>query len=349
MKISNILINWYRNDHRKLPWRETQDPYHIWLSEIILQQTRVDQGLPYYHKFVEQFPTVRDLAAAEEQEILTLWQGLGYYSRARNLHTAAKMVVEQHLGTFPNTYEELLQLKGVGEYTAAAIASFAYDLPYPVLDGNVYRVISRLFAIADPINKPAGQKVIKQALADIFDDKNSALFNQAIMEFGAMHCTPKKPNCSECPFAANCLSLEYEKVDKIPYKEGKNKVRKVEHSYFFISYDNKTYIEQRTEGIWQNLFQFPLVEHHLNQEELMTELSHIMKPNAKPQISLFYNTTHILSHRKIDANFYTILVDTKPIFLKSNIFEIEMSQLGTEYPISVLTQKFLNKRNNNDK
>jgi len=349
LKVNQLLISWYNANKRDLPWRHTKDAYRIWLSEVMLQQTRVAQGLPYYEKFVERYPTVRDMAVADEQEILTLWQGLGYYSRARNMHSAAKTIVDQYNSVFPNTYKEILSLKGVGTYTAAAIASFAYDLPHPVIDGNVNRVISRLFAIHEPINKPSGQKNIQAAVDSIFDAKNPALFNQAIMEFGALHCTPKKPLCDTCPLRTKCMAYEQNIVGELPKKEGKTKVKEVSHSYLHVRYKNHTYVEQRESGIWQKLHQFPLMEAKIPASEVAEQFKTLISNEVNIELGPAYQTTHLLSHRKIAAQFYTIYVDRKPIFSKSNIFEIQMEEMGTKYPTSVLTQKFLNQEKNDDK
>ena len=315
----------------------------------MLQQTRVIQGLPYYEKFVEHYPTVYDMAQADEQEILILWQGLGYYSRARNMHAAAKTVTDNYSGTFPNNYQDILSLKGVGEYTAAAIASFAFDLPYPVVDGNVHRVISRLFAIVEPINKAHGRKAIRAALSQIFDKKRPALFNQAIMEFGALHCTPKKPLCTSCPLQNNCLAFDKGLVNILPHKQGKTKVKSVVHSYLYFQYKEHTFIEKRESGIWQNLHQFPLVEGNLTTSELIEKAYLLIKNKISLEIGPSFSTTYLLSHRKIAAHFHTIYSNKKPIFSKSNIFEIDLEEMGTIYPTSVLTQKFLNQQKNDDK
>lgn len=344
MKISTSIISWYKDHKRDLPWRDTTDPYQIWLSEIILQQTRVAQGLPYFLKFVEHFPTIRQLAEASEEEVLTLWQGLGYYSRARNMHYTAMYVSNQLNGKFPETYSKILKLKGVGEYTAAAISSFAFGLPYPVLDGNVYRVLARLFGIEAPIDKPHGQRIFKETLNSIFDDKNPALWNQAVMEFGAMMCTPKKPNCKECPVSQHCEALKNDKVYKLPYKEGKTKVIEVVHTYLVLNYENKTYIEKRTEGTWKNLYQFPLAEQFLNKKGLKEWAKKLIINELCFEFGETYQTTHLLSHRKINANFCTLYLDTKPIFSKRDIFEIDLSELGKKYPISTLIKKFLNSK-----
>lgn len=342
MRISTSLIAWYELNKRDLPWRKTNDPYAIWLSEVMLQQTRVKQGLPYYLKFLDKYPTVHHLASATEQEVLTLWQGLGYYSRARNMHATAIKISTDYNGIFPNSYKEILALKGVGEYTAAAISSFAFDLPHPVIDGNVYRVISRLFAIEEPINKPSGQKVIKAAVNEIFDTKNPAIWNQAIMEFGSLQCTPKNPNCSTCVLAQNCLSLAQEKVDKLPYKEGKTKVKSITHSYIHFCFEGKTYIEKRVEGIWKNMYQFPLLEKELNASELLQKSDTFGIEMKNHKLLEVFSCTHLLSHRKISAFFYTITLDSKPLFSKSDIFEIDLEELGNKYPASILIHKYLN-------
>jgi A/G-specific adenine glycosylase len=345
LDIGNKLINWYRENKRELPWRNTTDPYKIWLSEIILQQTRVQQGLPYYEKFTNQFPTINELADASEQDVLLLWQGLGYYSRARNMHYTAKMIVDKYNGNFPENHNEILALKGVGEYTAAAIASFAFDKAYPVLDGNVFRFISRLFGIEKPIDTSTGKKEITKALDLIFNTQKPALFNQAIMEFGATHCTPKKPKCDTCIFNMQCEALGSKKVMSIPVKKGKTKILKVNHTYMCFIHDNKTYIEKRTAGIWKNLYQFPLIEEDIKPDGITKIVNRYLKTPSKFEISDVFDSTHILSHRKIQASFYTIHLDTSPIFLKNNIFEIPLADLTTRYPVSILTQNYLKRLN----
>lgn len=345
LDIGNKLINWYRENKRELPWRNTTDPYKIWLSEIILQQTRVQQGLPYYEKFTNQFPTINDLADASEQDLLLLWQGLGYYSRARNMHYTAKMIVDKYNGNFPENHNEILALKGVGEYTAAAIASFAFDKAYPVLDGNVFRFISRLFGIEKPIDTSTGKKEITNALDLIFNTQKPALFNQAIMEFGATHCTPKKPKCDTCIFNMQCEALGSKKVMSIPVKKGKTKILQVNHTYMCFIHDNKTYIEKRTAGIWKNLYQFPLIEEDIKPDGITKIINRYLKTPSKFEISEVFDSTHILSHRKIQASFFTIHLDTSPIFLKNNIFEIPLADLTTRYPVSILTQNYLKRLN----
>ncbi|MEZ0005393.1 A/G-specific adenine glycosylase [Flavobacterium sp. 28YEA47A] len=262
MEFSNLLIQWYLQNKRDLPWRNTADPYPIWLSEIMLQQTRVAQGLPYFLSFTTSFPTVFDLANADEEQVLKLWQGLGYYSRARNLHNTAKMVAFELGGKFPDNYKELLQLKGVGEYTAAAIASFSYNEVVPVVDGNVFRVLSRYFDIETDIASSGAKKEFSELAKELIPHDNPALFNQAIMEFGALQCVPKNPDCERCVLNSGCLALQKNKVDRLPVKLKKTKVRSRYFNYLVFSDDKQQYVlRKRTEkGIWHNLYEFPVIE-----------------------------------------------------------------------------------------
>ncbi|WDO13477.1 A/G-specific adenine glycosylase [Flavobacterium sp. WW92] len=262
MNFSNLLIQWYLQNKRDLPWRNTVNPYHIWLSEIMLQQTRVAQGLPYFLSFTASFPTVFDLANADEEQVLKLWQGLGYYSRARNLHNTAKYVAFELDGIFPGNYKDLLQLKGVGEYTAAAIASFSYNEVVPVVDGNVFRVLSRYFDIETDIASSGAKKEFTELAAALIPKDKPALFNQAIMEFGALQCVPKNPDCEICVLNSGCLALQKHKVNQLPVKLKKTKVRNRYFNYLVFSDDNEQYVlRKRTEkGIWHNLYEFPLIE-----------------------------------------------------------------------------------------
>lgn len=262
MNFSNSLIQWYLQNKRDLPWRNTVNPYHIWLSEIMLQQTRVAQGLPYFLSFIASFPTVFDLANADEEQVLKLWQGLGYYSRARNLHNTAKYVAFELDGIFPDNYKDLLQLKGVGEYTAAAIASFSYNEVVPVVDGNVFRVLSRYFNIETDIASSGAKKEFTELAAALIPKDKPALFNQAIMEFGALQCVPKNPDCEICVLNSGCLALQKHKVNQLPVKLKKTKVRNRYFNYLVFSDDNEQYVlRKRTEkGIWHNLYEFPLIE-----------------------------------------------------------------------------------------
>ena len=262
MNFHNILIKWYLQNKRDLPWRNTTNPYLIWLSEIMLQQTRVAQGMPYFFAFTKEFPTVFDLANAEEEKVLKLWQGLGYYSRARNLHKTAQYVANELNGVFPPVYKELLKLKGVGEYTAAAIASFSYNETVPVVDGNVFRVLSRYFDIESDIALPATKKEFTELAYELMPKDNPAIFNQAIMEFGALQCVPKNPDCSVCVFNESCMALQKKKVTVLPVKSKKLKVTNRFFNYLILEdVLGNTLIQKRTsKGIWHNLYEFPLLE-----------------------------------------------------------------------------------------
>lgn len=262
MDFTNSLTQWYLQNKRDLPWRNTANPYPIWLSEIMLQQTRVAQGTPYFLSFMAAFPTVFDLAKADEEQVLKLWQGLGYYSRARNLHKTAQYVASELSGVFPNTYKDLLKLKGVGEYTAAAIASFSYNEPVPVVDGNVFRVLSRYFDVETDIAAASAKKEFAALAFELMPKDNPALFNQAIMEFGALQCVPKSPNCGICVFNSSCAALQKKKVDQLPVNSKKLKVRNRFFNYLVVSDDNENTIIQKriAKGIWQNLYEFPLIE-----------------------------------------------------------------------------------------
>ena len=262
MIFSNSLIQWYLQKKRDLPWRNTTNPYAIWLSEIMLQQTRVAQGTPYFLSFMDAFPTVFDLAKANEEEVLKLWQGLGYYSRARNLHKTAQYVAFELGGVFPGTYNDLLKLKGVGEYTAAAIASFSYNEAVPVVDGNVFRVLSRYFDVETDIALASAKKEFAALAFELMPKDMPAIFNQAIMEFGALQCVPKSPDCSICVFNESCAALQKKKVDQLPVKSKKVKVRNRYFNYLVVSDEEEnTLIQKRTsKGIWYNLYEFPLIE-----------------------------------------------------------------------------------------
>ncbi len=261
MSIEIELVNWYLKNSRDLPWRNTKNPYKIWISEVILQQTRVNQALSYYHAFLEMFPTVSSLAKAREEDVLKIWQGLGYYSRARNLHSSAKYIINILGGKFPDKYKDLLQLKGIGEYTAAAIASFAYNEKVAVVDGNVFRLLSRLYAEATPINSTKGKKLFFEVASNMNELQEPNLFNQAIMEFGALQCTPKNPDCQNCTLNQFCLAFSQNSVAEYPVKIKSNKKKDRYFYYIFIENDGFTYIKKRgSKDIWQGLFEFPIIE-----------------------------------------------------------------------------------------
>ncbi|MFV9549776.1 A/G-specific adenine glycosylase [Algibacter sp. PT7-4] len=319
MIFHKTLMYWYSNNKRDLPWRETRNPYYIWLSEIILQQTQVKQGLPYYEAFVSKFPTVFDLANANESEVLKLWQGLGYYSRARNLHTSAKYIANDLNGCFPNTYKDILKLKGVGDYTASAIASICFNKVTAVVDGNVYRVLSRYYGIDTPINSSKGIKEFKGLAQELIDKKQPAEYNQAIMDFGARQCKPKNPLCLVCPLQAGCIAFNSNKIEELPVKIKPAKAKKKYFNFLvFISQDGKTVLEQRQgKGIWQNLYQFPLIEtdKSVNEKHIKTLIEkHELLKNKVFDFSL-YNKEYIihkLSHQHLYTKFWIVNVKTLP-------------------------------------
>jgi A/G-specific adenine glycosylase len=316
MDFHNVLIKWYLQNKRDLPWRKTVDPYQIWLSEIMLQQTRVAQGMPYFFSFTEEFPTVFDLANADEEKVLKLWQGLGYYSRARNLHKTAQYIANDLNGVFPATYNDLLKLKGVGEYTAAAIASFSYNEAVPVVDGNVFRVLSRYFDIESDIASPATKKEFTALAQELMPNDNPAIFNQAIMEFGAIQCVPKSPDCTVCVFNESCLALQKKKVDALPVKSKKLKITNRFFNYLILEdLEGKTIIQKRTaKGIWHNLYEFPLVE-----TEEIVDFDFISNAVYQDILSSYSITAveecshatviHKLSHQHLHIQFWKIKVN----------------------------------------
>ena len=315
------LLQWWQIHKRDLPWKKTKDPYIIWLSEIILQQTRVKQGLPYFEKFVKAYPNVGRLANAPEDEVMRLWEGLGYYSRARNMHWTARYIHEELGGVFPQSYKEIIQLKGVGPYTAAAIASFAYDLPHAVIDGNVYRVLSRFFGIETPIDSTEGKKEFARLAAEVLDKKKSAAFNQAIMDFGSLQCKPQNPACTACPLQKKCVAFNQDRIQDLPVKSKKIKRKERFFNYLVLWNEKKQVCLQKRTGkdIWQNLYQFPLIESQqklLNKEGLLqnenwSKLFDMKKP--KPSIklsSISPSYQQLLTHQKINACFFEIYINT---------------------------------------
>lgn len=345
MIFSKKLITWYLQNKRSMPWRETKNPYHIWLSEIILQQTRVAQGLPYYVSFTDTFSTVFDLANASEEEVLKLWQGLGYYSRARNLHATAKYVANDLNGVFPTTYKGLLQLKGVGDYTASAIASICHKEAVPVVDGNVYRVLSRYFGIDTPINSTKGVKEFKELAIALMDHEEPAEYNQAIMEFGALQCKPKRPYCSICPLQDSCEALKNGKVEVLPVKIKKLKIQKRYFNYLvFFTEDRKTIIQQRVgSGIWKGLYEFPLIESdaidtdtiasHAVFREMIKDKEYEIIPHQEEPI------VHKLSHQHLYTRFYIIKSDT-PSEINQDQKIVDYEEIHT-YPVPILLGNFI--------
>lgn len=341
--LTRTLLDWYAENKRELPWRETADPYLIWISEIILQQTRVAQGYDYFLRFVRRFPDVATLAAASEEEVMKYWQGLGYYSRARNLHAAAKSMN----GVFPKTYREVRALKGVGDYTAAAICSIAYNMPYAVVDGNVYRVLSRYFGIDTPIDSTEGKKVFAALAEEMLDKSSPATYNQAIMDFGAIQCTPQSPACMFCPLADSCAALAAGKVSKLPVKEHKTKTSNRYFNYIYVRMGACTFIHKRTEDdIWKNLFELPLIE----SDREWTEEEFLQSPAFRSLIAgeetpvvrvVVRNVKHVLSHRIIYASFYEVeLPEDSRSF--SGYQRIPTGDLE-HYPVSKLIHAFLKK------
>ncbi|OOG63810.1 A/G-specific adenine glycosylase [Flavobacterium sp. A45] len=311
MNFHNILIKWYLQNKRDLPWRKTTNPYPIWLSEIMLQQTRVAQGTPYFLSFTEAFPTIFDLANANEEQVLKLWQGLGYYSRARNLHKTAQTIAFEMNGVFPDNYNDLLKLKGIGEYTAAAIASFSYNECVPVVDGNVFRVLSRYFELETDIAQASAKKEFAALAFELMPKDNPAQFNQAIMEFGALQCVPKNPNCEECVFNNSCAALQKKKVDQLPVKSKKTKVRNRYFNYIVAVDDlENTIIQKRTaKGIWHNLYEFPLIETDKVEdfETVAQQISQHFFQENKIESLLEYNEEsiiHKLSHQHLHIKFW---------------------------------------------
>jgi len=363
------ILSWYEIHKRILPWRDITDPYKIWISEVILQQTRVLQGLDYYKRFTERFPDVHTLAMAEEQEVLKYWQGLGYYSRARNLHAAARSIETRYEGKFPKDYKSIISLKGIGEYIASAIASFAYNLPCPVVDGNVFRFLSRFFAIDEAIDTSKGKKIFTELAGQIMDKQQAGVFNQAIMEFGALQCVPASPGCEVCPLENHCLSKMQGRVSDFPIKLNKPKTKEIHLYYFYIHSGEFFFLKKREgKGIWQNLYEFPSVESavplefedlvkHKDFQALFPTGAVIAKATARSNPVntntldcfaplamtfrlLIKRTKHILTHRILYADFYEVSVENEwgmDKYLKIKQDEIE------EYPMHRLMQFFFEK------
>ena len=335
------ILEWYSINKRDLPWRNTKDPYKIWLSEIILQQTQVKQGLPYYQKFIKIFPNVSALANANEEQVLKLWQGLGYYSRARNLHFAAKQI--HQAGFFPKKHKDILKLKGVGEYTAAAISSFAFKEPHAVVDGNVFRLLSRFYGIDTPINTSRGKKEFSEIAQTLLIKEEPDTHNQAIMEFGSQMCKPKQPNCNNCPLRDECVAFANNTIHLLPNKYGKVKEKKtVFFEYFFFKMNGYTLVNKRAEdGIWQNMYEFPLItsEELKNTEEILNHNQ--FKSWVKDidyNIESISEFKHILSHRKINARFWEI--KCQKILSESNFQKIKIETID-KFAVSRLIEKFI--------
>lgn len=355
MDIGTELIKWYKLNKRDLPWRNTLDPYKIWISEVILQQTRVIQALGYYKSFITEFPDVNTLAGATEDKLLKLWQGLGYYSRARNLHHSAKFITNELRGKFPDNYKDLLQLKGVGKYTAAAIASFAYSEKIPVVDGNVYRVLSRLFAEKSPINSSPSEKIFHELAYLLIKPHKPDEFNQAIMEFGALQCVPGTPDCRYCPLQTICLAFAQKRVTDLPVKIKSNKTKIRYFNYFFINNDENTFIKKRnSKDIWQGLFEFPLLETKVGTNQfdflLMPEIAGLLGTDNFEVQSYSENMKHQLTHQRLEAVFYEVKITrrSEKMLLDKGYIKITFSELK-DFPVPKLIENYINKRLDNNR
>ncbi|TNF48920.1 MAG: A/G-specific adenine glycosylase [Bacteroidetes bacterium] len=329
-----LTTDWYRQNHRDLPWRNTNDPYKIWLSEVILQQTRVAQGLSYYEKFVRNYPTLESLASAEEQQVLKDWQGLGYYSRARNLHFAAKQIMIEFKGNFPSSFMELKKVKGIGNYTAAAIASFAFKESVAVVDGNVYRVLSRCFDLSTPIDTTAGVKEFQELAQHLIHPAHPDIHNQAIMELGALICTPKNPECNECPINSICLAKQNKTIENRPVKSKKTKVRQ-RYFHYLIEDSRDLHLTKRSgKDIWQNMFEFPLIE---SSNEIEFQLKHDELSN----LSVYHSEqiTHLLSHQKLNVIFYHI-PKIREEYDGREVHKIPLERLS-EYPVPKIIENYI--------
>jgi A/G-specific adenine glycosylase len=344
--ITRKLINWYGHNRRDLPWRQTRDPYLIWVSEIILQQTRVDQGYDYYLRFIRRFPGVRSLAEAEPDEVMKMWQGLGYYSRARNMQFAARQIMENCHGVFPQTYHDILTLKGIGPYTAAAIASVCFGEPTPVVDGNVIRFMSRLFGVTEPADSAGGRKKILELASGMMDRDQPGEFNQAMMEFGALYCKPSNPDCPRCIFRKECVAFNTGRVGELPSRAKKTAVTARYFHYLVVRMKKKPgtriFLQKReTPDIWKGLFQFPLIESDRNLSlkklQLSLEWNKIFKGTGVKVIRSGGIVVHKLSHRVIYARFYEVEISKA---LRGGFINIPEEQVKN-YPLPRLIERFL--------
>ncbi len=337
MRFSDLLADWYLEHRRTLPWRGESNPYKIWISEIILQQTRVKQGWDYYLRFMETFPTVETLAAAPQERVLKVWQGLGYYSRARNLHEAARQIMENHQGKFPNSYEEIRKLKGVGDYTAAAIASIAFNLPYPAVDGNLFRITCRLLGIFDDIMSPVTKRLVTEKCTELMGDMGAAQFNQAMMDFGSLQCIPKNPNCEECPFQSHCYAFTHNVINELPVKLNRVKIKERHLHYIFYQLPQGTIVGKRAgKDIWEGLYELPLMESENQENDRLFSLLQHYRHSKKPD----YYKRHLLTHQILHLYFYIIPTEQKP-GLSDHEFFIDYKELQ-QYPFPKIIAEFLN-------
>jgi A/G-specific adenine glycosylase len=347
MDFSAIIVNWYKKNKRDLPWRNTNNPYHIWLSEIILQQTRVEQGMSYYYAFTQKYPEIKDLANTSSDDVMKTWQGLGYYSRARNLHATARYIYENLEGNFPTNYKNLIALKGIGPYTAAAIASFAFNECVAVVDGNVYRLLSRYFGIQTPIDSTKGKNEFLTLCNSLITKKNPGIFNQAIMEFGALQCKPKNPDCFSCPLQQSCYASEQNSIDVLPVKSKKIKIKSRYFTYFIITdKDNSTYIKKRIDNdIWQELYEFPLLEKET--KNTYDEINLFLKKELRlNKFTLSHHSStikHVLSHQHLFAEFIHLDINSK-LNNNTKYIKIKYNELNN-YALPRLIEKYINSCN----
>ena len=351
MDFFNVPLHaWYALFKRDLPWRNTRDPYSVWLSEIILQQTRIDQGLAYFLKFKDEFPTISDLSMASEDQILKLWQGLGYYSRARNLHFTAKYIHEKFHGKFPDDYQTILSLKGVGEYTAAAIASISFNLEYPAVDGNVYRVLSRFFGVSEPIDTTTGKNAFKKLAQELIKGTEPGMHNQALMEFGALQCVPKNPDCRSCPLKNNCFAYSANKISELPVKQTKTKQRDRYFNYLVLNHNDHYWIQKRTgNDIWKNLYEFPKIE--TAEETSIRSLSELQefKALAPEELAIIETISlwkiHILSHQRIHYRIIRIQL-IKELYLSPHLIRVNKRDIFN-FAVPKLLENYMNEPEQN--
>jgi A/G-specific adenine glycosylase len=344
MNWSTILVDWFTKNKRNLPWRDQKNPYHVLISEYILQQTRVDQGTPYYYRFIERFPNVQSLAMAQEQEVLMVWQGLGYYSRARNLHKGAQLIQQNWGGDIPKDVQTLISIPGIGPYTAAAISSIAFDMPSPLIDGNVYRLICRLFEIPFEVPGEKAKKEVYTILEQEINHHQPSVFNQALMEFGALVCTPRNPLCEECPLRFSCLSAKHHTQQDYPVKKKKKKSLEVHFQYLhFYNPNNDMLLYQRTKGIWIGLYEFPLFEtsHQATVDDIHEYIHHHYDIENYTIVEA-YSCIHKLTHRTIFTKFYKIFSTKLPKSKNITTFEAGIDEL-TAWPFHRLMKNYLDK------
>lgn len=345
MDFKNIIIKWYNENKRDLPWRNTENPYHIWISEVILQQTRVAQGLDYYNNFISTFPTIKDLAEADIDRVMKVWQGLGYYSRARNLHSAAKQIMSDHNGSLPSSYKELLKIKGLGPYSAGAIASFAFKEVVPAIDGNVYRVLSRIYGVFASPETSSGKKDFFNLTMDLIDNKQPNIFNQALLDFGAMQCVPRNPNCISCPFNDICYAYRNNLINQLPVKGKKIATRDRFLNYIIIRYKDSTFIQRREAGdIWTSLYEFPLIETS-KQVDLDSLVKHPIWNDlfGKEKLNILYSSQvikHILSHQTLYTKFFIVEIDKPSYYMKTNYQKVSIPDIQ-EYSVPKVIDNFL--------